>query len=186
MPDLAYCQFPPGLPSCGVKRHSRRLLLRRFAVTLPWRLALLPARRAAVRENWRRDPSTGLRTSPSTLLRTSAGVTVSTPTVRAEGGVLDCGEWSRMRGTADAWNFGLCATIPRKLRQARKGATVAGTLRVPRSTRSSSHRFCEVADRVGKERSHSKPFAWRRVDSARKRFGGIPRLARDDRRSEEC
>jgi hypothetical protein len=43
--------------------------------------------------------------------------------------------------TADQWNFGLCATIPRKPRQARKGATVAGQSRVPRSTRSSSHRI---------------------------------------------
>jgi DNA polymerase III subunit gamma/tau len=34
-------------------------------------------------------------------------------------------------------NFGLCATIPRKPRQARKGATVAGQFRVPQSTRSS-------------------------------------------------
>jgi hypothetical protein len=42
--------------------------------------------------------------------------------------------------TAEEWNFGLCATIPRKPRQARKGATVAGQSRVPRSTRSSSHR----------------------------------------------
>ena len=48
---------------------------------------------------------------------------------------------ARARIPADAWNFGLCATIPREPRQARKGATVAGSLRVPRSTRSSSHRF---------------------------------------------
>jgi len=41
----------------------------------------------------------------------------------------------------DRWNFGLCATIPREPRQARKGATVAGQLRVPRITRSSSSRF---------------------------------------------
>jgi hypothetical protein len=43
--------------------------------------------------------------------------------------------------SADRWNFGLCATIPREPRQARKGATVTGPLRVPRSTRSSSHCF---------------------------------------------
>ena len=42
--------------------------------------------------------------------------------------------------TADRWNFGLCATIPREPRQARKGATVTGQLRVPRITRSSSYR----------------------------------------------
>ncbi len=42
--------------------------------------------------------------------------------------------------SADRRNFGLCATIPRKSRQARKGATVAGQLRAPRSTRSSSYR----------------------------------------------
>jgi hypothetical protein len=41
--------------------------------------------------------------------------------------------------TADAWNFGLCATKSREPRQARKGATVPGSLRAPRSTRSSSH-----------------------------------------------
>jgi len=41
--------------------------------------------------------------------------------------------------TADAWNFGLRATKSREPRQARKGATVPGSLRVPRSTRSSSH-----------------------------------------------
>ncbi len=40
--------------------------------------------------------------------------------------------------TANRWNFGLCATIPREPRQARKGATVTGQLRVPRNTRSSS------------------------------------------------
>src|SRR5271170_6569866 len=40
---------------------------------------------------------------------------------------------------ADAWNFGLCATKSREPRQARKGATVPGSLRAPRSTRSSSH-----------------------------------------------
>ena len=44
---------------------------------------------------------------------------------------------------AEAWNFGLCATIPREPRQARKGATVTGQLRVPRNTRSSSHRARE-------------------------------------------
>src|SRR5271168_3454795 len=42
--------------------------------------------------------------------------------------------------TGDRWNFGLCATIPREPRQARKGATVAGQLRAPRNTRSSSYR----------------------------------------------
>src|SRR5271169_5529244 len=57
--------------------------------------------------------------------------------------VLDCvvhppAIFSRV--VADSWNFGLCATIPREPRQARKGATVTGQFRVPRSTRSSSHR----------------------------------------------
>jgi len=46
--------------------------------------------------------------------------------------------------TGDRWNFGLCATIPREPRQARKGATVVGQLRVPRITRSSSNR-CPAA-----------------------------------------
>jgi hypothetical protein len=60
------------------------------------------------------------------------------------GAVLDFAEQFCARNfcaeTADGWNFGLCATIPRKPRQARKGATVAGQSRVPRSTRSSSSR----------------------------------------------
>jgi hypothetical protein len=42
--------------------------------------------------------------------------------------------------TADRWDFGLCATIPREPRQARKGATVTGQFRVPRNTRSSFYR----------------------------------------------
>src|SRR5437899_12753931 len=42
--------------------------------------------------------------------------------------------------SAGAWNFGLCATRSREPRQARKGATVPGSPRVPQITRSSSHR----------------------------------------------
>src|SRR5271155_2416839 len=53
------------------------------------------------------------------------------------------------KNPADRWNFGLCATIPRKPRQARKGATVAGQLRVPRMPRSSSDLFSGVRG-VGK------------------------------------
>jgi hypothetical protein len=49
-----------------------------------------------------------------------------------------CSEEYFSATTADRWNFGLCATIPREPRQARKGATVTGQLRVPRNTRSSS------------------------------------------------
>src|SRR5208337_1991975 len=40
--------------------------------------------------------------------------------------------------TANAWNFGLCATRSREPRQARKGATVPGKPSVPRRSRSSS------------------------------------------------
>ncbi len=58
--------------------------------------------------------------------------------------VLDSAERSErekvLARSVGRWNFGLRATIPREPRQARKGATVAGQLRVPRSTRSSSHR----------------------------------------------
>jgi len=59
----------------------------------------------------------------------------------------------RLEETADAWNFGLRATKSREPRQARKGATVPGSLRVPRSTRSSSHlqcaaTFCDIAKRT--------------------------------------
>ena len=49
-----------------------------------------------------------------------------------------CSEENFPAMTANRWNFGLCATIPREPRQARKGATVTGQLRVPRNTRSSS------------------------------------------------
>ena len=49
-----------------------------------------------------------------------------------------CNEENFSATTANRWNFGLCATIPREPRQARKGATVTGQLRVPRNTRSSS------------------------------------------------
>ncbi len=44
-----------------------------------------------------------------------------------------------MDAGAGAWNFGLCATRSREPRQARKGATVPGSPRVPQITRSSSH-----------------------------------------------
>src|SRR3984893_19449129 len=46
-----------------------------------------------------------------------------------------------MNASAGAWNFGLCATRSREPRQARKGATVPGSPRVPQITRSSSHRI---------------------------------------------
>ena len=64
-------------------------------------------------------------------------------TFSASNAVLDfaqqfCSEEYFSATTADRWNFGLCATIPREPRQARKGATVTGQLRVPRNTRSSS------------------------------------------------
>ena len=70
--------------------------------------------------------------------RCTARVVPSAPPFTSRCRVLD----SRLREKipADRWNFGLCATIPRKPRQARKGATVAGQLRVPRNTRSSSNR----------------------------------------------
>jgi len=55
--------------------------------------------------------------------------------------VLDFSLHSReMHARAGAWNFGLCATRSREPRQARKGATVPGSPRVPQITRSSSHR----------------------------------------------
>jgi len=57
----------------------------------------------------------------------------------AGGGVLDFSLRSRqMHASAGAWNFGLCATRSREPRQARKGATVPGSPRVPQITRSSS------------------------------------------------
>ena len=46
---------------------------------------------------------------------------------------------AKMCATAGEWNFGLCATRSREPRQARKGATVPGSPRVPQITRSSSH-----------------------------------------------
>src|ERR1700682_36617 len=55
--------------------------------------------------------------------------------------VLDFSLHSReMDASAGAWNFGLCATRSREPRQARKGATVPGSPRVPQTTRSASHR----------------------------------------------
>ena len=54
--------------------------------------------------------------------------------------MLDFSLHSReMDASAGAWNFGLCATRSREPRQARKGATVPGSPRVPQTTRSSSH-----------------------------------------------
>src|SRR6266849_2589052 len=50
---------------------------------------------------------------------------------------------------ARAWNFGLCATGPRQPRQARKGATVTGSFRVPQRSRSSSSVFLRCAVGVG-------------------------------------
>jgi hypothetical protein len=58
----------------------------------------------------------------------------------ARDAVLDFSLCSReMDASAGAWNFGLCATRSREPRQARKGATVPGSPRVPQITRSSSH-----------------------------------------------
>ena len=54
----------------------------------------------------------------------------------------------KFRGRADQWDFGLCATIPREPRQARKGATVTGQSRVPRITRSSSSRGVAGCNKV--------------------------------------
>jgi hypothetical protein len=56
-----------------------------------------------------------------------------------------CSEENFPAITANRWNFGLCATIPREPRQARKGATVTGQLRVPRNTRSSSLALLKLA-----------------------------------------
>src|ERR1700742_3861808 len=44
---------------------------------------------------------------------------------------------SSLFATARSWSFGLCATRSREPRQARKGATVSGSPRVPQITRGS-------------------------------------------------
>jgi len=80
---------------------------------------------------------------PPASLRNSARRGSRPKTFSVSTPVLDfaqqfCSEENFSAMTANRWNFGLCATIPREPRQARKGATVTGQLRVPRNTRSSS------------------------------------------------
>src|ERR1700686_1661099 len=58
-----------------------------------------------------------------------------------------------MSASAEAWNFGLCATRSREPRQARKGATVSGTPRVPQITRSSSRRLAPALASSGRARA---------------------------------
>ena len=61
-----------------------------------------------------------------------------------------------MSAAAGAWNFGLCATRSREPRQARKGATVSGSPRVPQITRSSSHRKAVLQSSVGGRQPSSR------------------------------
>ena len=74
-----------------------------------------------------------------------------------------CSEENFSATTANRWNFGLCATIPREPRQARKGATVTGQLRVPRNTRSSSL---------------ARPLLKIAADFSRLRINGVPKTVR--------
>jgi hypothetical protein len=76
-----------------------------------------------------------------------------------------CSEENFSAITANRWNFGLCATIPREPRQARKGATVTGQLRVPRNTRSSSL---------------ARPLLKIAADFSRLRIIGVPKTVRID------
>ena len=76
-----------------------------------------------------------------------------------------CSEENFPAVTADRWNFGLCATIPREPRQARKGATVTGQLRVPRNTRSSSL---------------ARPLLKIAAGFSRLRINGVPKTVRID------
>ena len=76
-----------------------------------------------------------------------------------------CSEENFSASTANRWNFGLCATIPREPRQARKGATVTGQLRVPRNTRSSSL---------------ARPLLKIAADFSRLRINGVPKTVRID------
>jgi hypothetical protein len=76
-----------------------------------------------------------------------------------------CSEENFSAMTANRWNFGLCATIPREPRQARKGATVTGQLRVPRNTRSSSL---------------ARPLLKIAADFSRLRIIGVPKTVRID------
>jgi hypothetical protein len=76
-----------------------------------------------------------------------------------------CSEENFSASTANRWNFGLCATIPREPRQARKGATVTGQLRVPRNTRSSSL---------------ARPLLKIAADFSRLRIIGVPKTVRID------
>jgi hypothetical protein len=74
----------------------------------------------------------------NTALRRTRPKTFSASTPVLDFAEQFCSEEKFSATTANRWNFGLCATIPREPRQARKGATVTGQLRVPRNTRSSS------------------------------------------------
>ena len=56
--------------------------------------------------------------------------------------------------TAETWSFGLCATRSREPRQARKGATVPGSPRVPQITRSSSVRAVVARSRRAQYQPH--------------------------------
>ena len=76
-----------------------------------------------------------------------------------------CSEENFSATTANRWNFGLCATIPREPRQARKGATVTGQLRVPRNTRSSSL---------------ARPLLKIAAGFSRLRINGVPKTVRID------
>ena len=76
-----------------------------------------------------------------------------------------CNEENFSATTANRWNFGLCATIPREPRQARKGATVTGQLRVPRNTRSSSL---------------ARPILKIAAGFSRLRINGVPKTVRID------
>jgi hypothetical protein len=93
------------------------------------------------------------------------------------GRVLDC-RLAMLRGVmpsdiGDAWNFGLCATTPRELRQARKGATVPGSRRVPQSTRSSSHRFLFLGE-TERPKTPCPPKSGRHIKRAGSQRQGAP------------
>jgi hypothetical protein len=84
-----------------------------------------------------------------------------------------CSEENFSAITANRWNFGLCATIPREPRQARKGATVTGQLRVPRNTRSSSlaPRLLKIAAGFSRLRINGVPTILR-IDISLKHHAG--------------
>jgi hypothetical protein len=139
------------------------------ALPLAPQLNHLSRRRAEPKD--RPSPAVAARvTSHESQITSHEFLSTRPKTFSASTPVLDfaqqfCSEENFSAMTANRWNFGLCATIPREPRQARKGATVTGQLRVPRNTRSSSL---------------ARPLLKIAADFSRLRINGVPKTVRID------